>query len=1321
MMIRKSLISLLLASLLLSIPQVFSTAYADNDPQGKLTGKALYVSPNGSDSNQGTKNKPFKTLEKARDVIRELKTRGKGGLPKGGITVYLREGVYERTSSFELREQDSGEPGKPIAYKAYPGETVRLTGGHNLEKSGFVPVTDASVLDRIIDPAAREKVLVYDLAANGLTDYGVISRHGYYLANDLSQVPPMELYVEGQGMTLARWPNEGTVQMDQILDPGPTRRDPDVHERGGTFTYTYDRPQYWTQADDIWLDGIFGYSWEWSYNKVASIDTANKSITLQYGEMSGIMKNWYPDFHFASNLLEEIDMPGEYYIDRDVGKMYYLPNAEFLTNADPEITVTMLKTPMINALNASYISFEELILENGRDSAAVIAGGSHTEIVNSEIRNFTNSGVLINTQSRFYYSEIVPGVGNYNGVRNTHIHHIGGTAVTLTGGNRTTLEPGNNFVENSHIHDFAYYHKAYNPGVHLSGVGNRMSHNELHDAPHPGVLIFGNDHVVEYNEIYDVCKMFSDLGAIYMNEGEKPQSRGTVIYRNYFHNIGEGKPGVEGIYPDNFTMGLKIEENIFYKMGNSAIRNNGGAHILSKNNIFVDAKVPYDYADLYLGDSPEGQIAKNYMPKWQALFAANNDWVGTPYLAKYPELANFFTENRYYPDTNTFQGNVIYNPTVTRSSTTNANGAYDKFNLVQYANNWVTATDPGFVDLVNGDLSLAPNAPVFTAIPGFPNIPFGEMGTEGKVGPTNGPDAFPVQDVVAYNGEITVDRWQTVKLQTAILPWNATNQALSFVSADPSIATVDTKGIVTGVAVGDTAVTVTSQENPSATATVVVHVAKGDGVMDRTDFESGSNGWPQDANRSIVTEDGNHWYKLLNGASSVKEKNFSDYELTFKIKTPATMGDNATLYIFDRQSTNQPGRIGYRNRPDGTSSWLLYNAAWAVVKEVKMPGRDLQPNTEYNLKAIVRGGEISVYLNDQPRLKATNSTFNASGKVGFYISDMPSMLLDDIQFKEPTNQLAGILPAETNVLLTAGEQKTLAVTLDPADTPDTALLWESSNPAAATVDAGGTVSAVSAGEAVITVASAVYPNISAQIRVTVSNVMHYTNFESGGNGWPVDPNRSVVADVYGNRWYKIVNGATGILDKTFTDYQLEFKLKTPETLPENGGTLYIFDKQDSVGSTRIGYKAKADGTSSWILYNPSWTILKTVDSPQLDLQANTVYDVKVVVQGTTYKVYVDDVLKLDAADPNHRPSGKVGFYASGFSYLMFDDVKFSLVPSEAGLQAEPAVPEEPAVQEEAAVPEEASVEEEAAASEEIGAEEESAVPNEVNVSEEANV
>ncbi|MNO46430.1 hypothetical protein D3C76_367170 [compost metagenome] len=754
-----------------------------------------YVSENGSDSNSGTKESPFLTLEKARDAIRQLKQGA--GLPDGGVTVYLRGGIYERTGSFLLEEQDSGTADKPITYKAYPGESVRLSGGRQLEKEWFTPVTNESVLNRIISTDARSKVLQVDLMGHGITDYGVMSRHGYYKANDVSQTPPMELYIEGEGMTLARWPNKGTVQMGNIIDPGPTRKDADLQTRGGTFTYTYERPELWTQADDIWLDGIFGYSWEWSYNKIASIDTQNKSITLAYGEMSGLFKNWYPDFHFAQNLLEEIDMPGEYYIDRSQGMLYFMPTAAFQAS-NPEITVSMLKTPMISTVNTSFVTFEDLILENGRDSGAVIMGGDSVRLVHCEIRNFTEGGVRINTQSRWLYNDFAKGTGVNHAVVSTHIHHVGGTGVILNGGDRLTLAPGNNVVENSHIHDFAYYHKAYNPAVILTGAGNRISHNEIHDAPHPGILIFGNDQVVEYNNIYDVCKTFSDLGAIYMNLGAAPQERGSVIRGNYFHHIGEGKAGVQGVYPDNFTMGITIEENIFYRMGNSAILNNGGAHIRTKNNLFIDAKVPYEYSDMYLGDGPDQQINKNYMQPWHALFEKYNNFVGMPHLTKYPELADFFTENRYYPDTNTFQKNVIYNPTKTRSSTTNANGAFDKRNLVQYANNWVTDRDPGFVNLAGGDLNLKADAEVFQQIPGFQTVPFSEMGIIGKAGPYLAPDVIPVRGVVLYEDAITLAIGKSYSLYSAVLPWNATNNKLQYTSSDPSVVKVDADGKLKG-------------------------------------------------------------------------------------------------------------------------------------------------------------------------------------------------------------------------------------------------------------------------------------------------------------------------------------------------------------------------------------------------------------------------------------------------------------------------------------------------------------------------------------------
>ena len=107
----------------------------------------FYISPDGNDQwsgrlpevNKTQTDGPFATLTRASQVIRELRTAN--GLPDGGITVYLRGGDYILTESFVLNQQDSGEESKPITYRAYEDEVVRLLGGKRLERyaPGLLP------------------------------------------------------------------------------------------------------------------------------------------------------------------------------------------------------------------------------------------------------------------------------------------------------------------------------------------------------------------------------------------------------------------------------------------------------------------------------------------------------------------------------------------------------------------------------------------------------------------------------------------------------------------------------------------------------------------------------------------------------------------------------------------------------------------------------------------------------------------------------------------------------------------------------------------------------------------------------------------------------------------------------------------------------------------------------------------------------------------------------------------------------------------------------------------------------------------------------
>src|SRR5262245_44451650 len=82
----------------------------------------LYIAPDGSDANSGTRRKPFATLERAREEIRRLKlaarTSPDARSAPQGFTVWLNGGDYPRTNTFELEEADSGAPGAPIVWRA---------------------------------------------------------------------------------------------------------------------------------------------------------------------------------------------------------------------------------------------------------------------------------------------------------------------------------------------------------------------------------------------------------------------------------------------------------------------------------------------------------------------------------------------------------------------------------------------------------------------------------------------------------------------------------------------------------------------------------------------------------------------------------------------------------------------------------------------------------------------------------------------------------------------------------------------------------------------------------------------------------------------------------------------------------------------------------------------------------------------------------------------------------------------------------------------------------------------------------------------------
>jgi len=657
----------------------------------------VHVAPHGSDTHTGTAARPFASLERARDAIRQARQ----STPRQAMTIWLHGGHYPRQRSFELAAEDSGTPSAPLIIAARPGERPVLSGMASVPKAAFAPVTDPDVLGRIIDPAARQGLLQADLRAAGITDFGAIGRRGFRIPGHHAAPAPVHLHHGGERQPLARWPNRdegfpallsrfhqprlGVVARNRIIDPGPVLDDgPGFWSRGGTFGVAFDRLAHWSRAEEIWLDGVFGASWEWSYNRVAALDPAQRRITLATGEVNGIRADWSGDFFFAENLLEEIDRPGEWFIDRQRGLLYLLPPASW-NEANQRTELSMLAQPMIRLRNASHVVLRGLVMEGGRDAALAVEGGQGVRLERSEVRNFSTGGVRM--------------AGLRHGVTGSRLRDIGGAAVSLTCGNTETLERGDCFAEDNHIHDWGWYHKVYAGAVTAFGVGQRILHNHIHNGPHGAVFIFGNDHLLEGNRIHHVVETFIDMGAVYANTGARPLQRGHVVRRNHFHDIGQVFTAQAAVYLDNMSRGWLVEENLFERIGGGgrapvpgshAVKLNAASHILVRHNLFLDSTLP-----ISLGSHAARVFLPRFRPIWEQDIPPER-LANLPHLQRYPELARFWSEDHGRPVDVRFERNVIWNHTVPlrpsvagRADQQVVEATLDQIGTLQRSGNWI--------------------------------------------------------------------------------------------------------------------------------------------------------------------------------------------------------------------------------------------------------------------------------------------------------------------------------------------------------------------------------------------------------------------------------------------------------------------------------------------------------------------------------------------------------------------------------------------------------------------------------------------------------
>ncbi len=645
---------------------------------------AFYVSTHGNDTWSGTRpapnrdrtDGPFATMLRARDAIRSLKQTGP--LPDGGITVWIRGGTYPLTDTFELTQQDSGTAGSPIVYQAYRDEEVRIIGGQQV--TAWQPVTDPTILERL-DPHARAHAWQANLPAQDITDFGELTARGF-----AKKMYPagLELFFDGQPMTLARWPNEGWVTIAEVVDRV-------------TFVYDGDRPQRWLNADDIWLHGYWSWDWADEYLKVASINPDKHEITLAAPHHYGLGGKHPDRRYYALNILEELDAPGEYYLDRNTGILYFWPPAPINEGHD---LVSMLEEPMVRMQDVAYVTLRGLTIEVCRGTAVGIKEGSHNLLAGCTLRNIGKAAISIKG-------------GTEHGVAGCDIYQTGDGGIRLSGGDRLTLTPGGHDVCNNHIHHYSRWDRTYRPAMLISGVGNRIAHNLIHDAPHSAIILHGNEHVIEYNEIHNVCLETSDAGAFYI--GRDYSERGNIVRYNFIHHLGPGN--VTALYLDDFASGTTLLGNICYKTGRGVLIG-GGRDNLIENNLLVNCK-PAVHIDARGLDWAQSYFDGRNTTLMDRLKAVN--YTQPPYSTRYPELLTLYDDNPAMPKYNRIVRNVIY-----RGRWADILREVERQFLTIQDNLTDPDTNPGIVDRANMDFRLTDNSPAWDL--GFQRIPLEKIG-----------------------------------------------------------------------------------------------------------------------------------------------------------------------------------------------------------------------------------------------------------------------------------------------------------------------------------------------------------------------------------------------------------------------------------------------------------------------------------------------------------------------------------------------------------------------------------------------------------------
>ena len=649
-----------------------------------------YVSADATDGD-GTASKPFGTIAEAQSAIEQACKNG--SIPEDyNIDLIFLGGDYYQRSALVISSEKLG--GRTLRYRAAAGKTVRIVGGEYLDNSkmgGADELAKASIKDA----KAREAVITYDLSAGG-----------YDYTNDA-----FAIYEDGVRGVEARYPNK-FAECGLFVGFSGIDGSGEMH----TFDDKDGIVSSWKNAEGVKVEG--GFRADWSIDRGVIQKVENGKVYMTATNTPGENGTYY--FY---DVLDEIDAPGEYYIDDSTGMLYLYPTSDA---SSTELLVPVCADTLIQ-IQGDGITLDGITVEGGLGTGIKI-DGDNCSVRNCTVRCFREYGI--------------DGKGNNITVYNNEVSQLGKGGIDLGGGDDATMKHSGNLIDNNSVHDYALVDTVYNAGIGASGFGCTVTHNEIYNAPHNAINYTANYMVMEYNYIHDVCRFANDAGAVYDGGwGATTLFRNNIIENtvNIYRTQDPWRPddpearvalgSPNGYYCDDGGANKTVDSNIFVNIGGNALAIGGGRDNTLTNNIIVDGGVGYDDRVYY---KIKGQANAGWTtgqtdfpggPLWRGLLSnlayGTEEWAMSFPLTTVIGASNVVDYNSRYIGKSfgsaNLRQNVIYPSTAPFLLQPNAS------RLVDTKDNYAAQTmnEIGFVDFDGGDYRIKSNSPIYMALPGL--------------------------------------------------------------------------------------------------------------------------------------------------------------------------------------------------------------------------------------------------------------------------------------------------------------------------------------------------------------------------------------------------------------------------------------------------------------------------------------------------------------------------------------------------------------------------------------------------------------------------